>query len=545
MFQTSSKPIRVDFRHPLQPNNSNQMVSGRFCPVAAWLLIALCFFNGILPWAQSLAKSTVPLGANQRRLERCQRHKGRLQGLLKRIVRPRLEFVESNGTRFWLPLRAKDAEIEECSEDELDYLSGFFDGDGCVTLRKDGRIRLQISQSVKGVDTLLRFRRAFGGCICRTTDGCGFRTPVLQWEVGGDAAGRAGLLLAKRSLTKQTQLCVALHGNVAKEKVQSVRRQLTAFKATEDMPQKISLSWPYFAGFFDAEGCVGLRAHSSEIRLQLTQRKPSILQMLETFLKERGLSKWTVYQAPQKKATVKGKKGPSYFPYFSLACSDTACSRQTLEQLVASGLNFKQDQAQIALQLNSSNRADLRAKLLQLVGQQNRYRRLDSDGTERARLIDRLRSRIRNCRNETEQKLLKEELKQLQEDHKLRNLRYTCNLMSSDIRRMLNEGSYLKHLKPLNSKSQKGARAHVKLKKLFTHSSKDPLLLHGAVGGTRGRFGRCGWACWRQALDPSNMVSYVRPVWIFSCSTWNKHDSCYLRTVAEFLHLDIWMCCRL
>lgn len=57
------------------------------------------------------------------------------------------------------PLRVKDAEIEECSEDELEYLAGFFrffDGDGCVNLMWNNQAP-NLPVFFKGADTLLRF----------------------------------------------------------------------------------------------------------------------------------------------------------------------------------------------------------------------------------------------------------------------------------------------------------------------------------------------------------------------------------------------------
>lgn len=91
------------------------------------LLIVLCLANRF-PWAQSAAKSAAPVTStskDERVLRRYQRHDGRLDGLLKRIKRPRLEFFESGGVKYWLPLSAEDAVVEGCSEDELAYLSGF------------------------------------------------------------------------------------------------------------------------------------------------------------------------------------------------------------------------------------------------------------------------------------------------------------------------------------------------------------------------------------------------------------------------------------
>ena len=122
---------------------------------------------------------------------------------------------------------------------------------------------------------------------------------------------------------------------------------------------------------------------------------------------------------------------------------------QTLQQLLLHGLSLKRDQAQSALQLNATNRWEVRETLFQLSGQQNRYKRLDRHGMETAAKIHQLHANLRRCQDQIESKLLNEELQLLKEEHELQKLKYNCSLMSFDIRRMLNEGA---HFRPLESK---------------------------------------------------------------------------------------------
>ena len=383
-------------------------------------------------WAQSVAKPTVPVTASryERRLGKFERRLARLEGLLDSIVRPPLKFVESSGKMYRLPLSATDAEIEECSADELAYLSGFFDGNGCVNLHKNGTIRLLVGQSVRGLDVLLRFRRAFGGGIYRLSDGCGRTNPRISWTITGAAAKQAALLLARNSLTKKSQLCLAMNGNVAKERRSLARCQLKEFKAADTVPHNFSITWQYFCGFFDAEGYVKVRPDANCIELELWQKHRSIWRRLLSFLENEGLDSWRIHHSRNESSLLR--------------CSTTDVSKQTLCRLLANGLSCKGEQAQIALQLNASNRGEIREKLFQLSGQQGRYIRLDSDGMERSAEIKRQRKRIHRCRDEAGLRALSEKLRRLQKEHRLENLQYTCRLMSSDIRRMLNEGASLK-----------------------------------------------------------------------------------------------------
>ena len=93
---------------------------------AGGLLIFLSLVNHF-PWAQSVAKSAAPASAStyDRDLARYQRYHVRLYGLLKRILRPNLESFQTGWGKYCLPLRAEDAVNEDCTEDELAYLSVF------------------------------------------------------------------------------------------------------------------------------------------------------------------------------------------------------------------------------------------------------------------------------------------------------------------------------------------------------------------------------------------------------------------------------------
>lgn len=191
-----------------------------------------------------------------------------------------------------------------------------------------------------------------------------------MWEVTGTPAKRAASLLARNSITKQSQLCLATNGNVAKERSSLARCKLKERKATDKVPQTFGIAWPYFSGFFDAEGHVKVRPNANCLELELWQKQPLILTLLH-FLEDKGFDSWRIHTRRNE--------------HFFIGCSTTEVSKQILRQLLANGLSFKGEQAQqaqIALQLNASNRGELRGKLFQLCGQQGRYRHLDPEGRE-------------------------------------------------------------------------------------------------------------------------------------------------------------------
>eukprot|EP00438_Fugacium_kawagutii_P035846 Skav205414 [mRNA] locus=scaffold582:22279:23553:- [translate_table: standard] len=380
------------------------------------------------------SKSAAPWisSRKERQFRRVQGRYHRLHGILKRIVRPRLEFVEIDGRKRKLPLRAEDADVEDCSDDELAYLSGFFDGDGCVSLDKRGQFSLRVGQAVQGLDVLVRFRQCFGGGIYRQTDGCGFQNPVVQWVIKGVAMQRAAMLLAKHSCTLQSQLYFALNAKTIKEDLPQTQSQWADLKAENQILRKCTLIWPYVSGFFDAEGCVQAKATQNSICLEIEQKQASILHMLIFFFEEQGVDSWKFYGGKRK---------------FRIMSSKLCLNKKTLRHFLCNQLILKRDQARLALQVSPSNHCEIRKALSQLVGQQSRYRRLGKEGDERAKEIKRQQSRISRCHDEAKLEVLRTDLQQLQEDHRLQNLQHTCSVMKSDIRRLLSEEGC--HLRPL------------------------------------------------------------------------------------------------
>ena len=84
-------------------------------------------------------------------LERWHRHQKVLIQRQRRIRFPQLETLRVDGKEIKLPLRATEP-MRSPSQAELEYLVVFFDGDGCVSMkRKSGEMQLVIGQSVDSV----------------------------------------------------------------------------------------------------------------------------------------------------------------------------------------------------------------------------------------------------------------------------------------------------------------------------------------------------------------------------------------------------------
>ena len=370
-------------------------------------------------------------------LEKLQRRRERLEGLLARIQRPRLESFEVDGKRYQLPLSAKDAEIEHCSENKLAYLAGFFDGDGCVSLSKTtGGFSLVIAQSVKGAEALMRFRQHFGGSISRAQDGNGFVRPKLQWQLCGEAMKRASTLLIKHSRTKRSQLQISARGPVKKASRLQVAAELKLLKKGDYVPDNRQLSWQYLAGFFDAEGCIKVFPHSASIVVELTQVKPAILMQILSFLHRQEHLCWKLYTNECLPTENKSSH------YRIICCAKEECKR-ILQELLAHGLQQKRGQANLARDLTSQNHVEIRDALFQKVGQQARYKRLDSIGMEISKQIQQVRSRLRSKTVQDQRAALEEELSLLKKRRETQKLQSSCERMCSDLRTLLKLGAWI------------------------------------------------------------------------------------------------------
>ncbi|CAE7809659.1 bgs4, partial [Symbiodinium sp. CCMP2456] len=297
-----------------------------------------------------------------------------LRQLLTKFPWPKLKCFCANGRTYSLPLRAVSREpSHRPAKARLEYLAGFFDGDGCVSCVTDlSGCKLVVGQSYDQAEVLMLFREAFGGSISRLAGGKGLIKPVLFWQVCGDSARRAARLLALRSITKQKQLLIAARWPKTKSLREDCKAELRELKE-HDSAGAGSCSWSYFAGFFDAEGCIKQCLGGASLQLAVSQKHPRVLRSLRDFLKTTsGID-----------ATLEKFSGHAR----ELWVSGLPKCKQILRRLLDAGLLCKAKQAQLALSLTPENAAEVRAELAGLTGNQRFGKGLDAAGQERARKI--------------------------------------------------------------------------------------------------------------------------------------------------------------
>ena len=360
---------------------------------------------------------------------RWQRRCNRLSQLQGRIKFPPPTSITVEGVTHNLPMRSVGPPKRHPTREELEYLVGFFDGDGCVTMRSgNGEIQLHIGQSIDSAHVLLHYRELLGGGIGRHTSSTGKCKAMLQWQVSGSKMRHIAALLGQIPSMKQMQLKIAKGGNIEGQSREIIGEQLSQLKQKDHVAKTLKCTWAYFAGFFDAEGSVSVTPLFAGLRLDVKQLNPFVLERLLGFLHDSGLDRWWLRHD--------GKCA-------QLVSTDLATSKQTLKHLLDHGLLVKQKQARLALSLNAANHQQVREAVMNLNGWQNKYNRLDEEGVCRAKELQALQIKSRQSTCAKEQELLQDTIRVLQEEHLFQKLVSKCHLMRKDIRKMLSEGAFV------------------------------------------------------------------------------------------------------
>lgn len=356
----------------------------------------------------------------------------KLEKLQSRVVCPRLTSFTEGGEVYQLPVKVAMPQAAPPMRKELEYLVGFFDGDGSVSLNNgNGVTQLQINQNVDSAGVLLRFRAALGGSICLSQRGTGRRKTVLKWHLSAAKASAAANLLASVPSMKQAQLEIAARGKALLADVGTYVQALDALKRKDHRPAGLECSWAYFAGLFDADGCIAISPASVTLILSVVQKNQFMLARVHDFLHQQGL-------------VCRLYKNSS--SYIALECTDLATCKQILKRLHMNGLDVKKKQAQLALTLTAANHAQLREQLSKLKGHQARYQRLDEAGMGRAKAILKIRSRLRRTTSQQVRAKMEEELQALLQEHSRENLLCKARMLKLDIRKLLREGATIQPL---------------------------------------------------------------------------------------------------
>ena len=312
-------------------------------------------------------------------LKLLQKKNRQLRSYLSAMQWPKLTSFEVDGQQYPLPWKpGSQTDVGRLATHNLEYLAGFFDGDGYVGCTSDlSGCELTIGQVVEGAPVLQLFQDAFGGSIGRHADGLGLRQPVLLWRVCGSNAQKAASALAAHSISKKRQLEIAAAWPTSQFCRKDCRQELVGLRQY-DSAVAVSCSWQYFAGLFDADGYIQQQRRSCNLQVCIRQKFATVLGCLTSFL-----SKEVGVDVPVRK----------YTRAFSLTISKTATSKLLLERMLNAGLLRKAAQAKLALTLSSENAAEVRDAMAEMVGNQMFGKRLDDAGTSRAYKI-----RLEKCK---------------------------------------------------------------------------------------------------------------------------------------------------
>eukprot|EP00928_Gymnodinium_smaydae_P063783 TRINITY_DN47277_c0_g1_i1.p1 TRINITY_DN47277_c0_g1~~TRINITY_DN47277_c0_g1_i1.p1 ORF type:complete len:426 (+),score=8.70 TRINITY_DN47277_c0_g1_i1:55-1332(+) len=363
----------------------------------------------------------------------------RLKQVLSSLVCPKQSNFVCGGRTYCLPLRGTycSKRLERASFYQIHYAIGFFDGDGCVTgSTARASCELTVAQSIDNVEVLLFFLNLFGGAIYHRGSGTGTHKAMLVWKMSAAHSNDVAHFLAQAASTKQQQLQLgALWPNppggreVASKRLQTLKRTPPSFEC--------SCTWPYFAGFFDAEGHIQVHATSASLHFQIDQKYVAALLAIQSLLK----TEWPHLRCSVNKRKVKRL-------CYRLSITTKAHVMLILQRLLDTGLICKRASVELALRLTPANRISVREELLKLTGNQSRYQRLDAAGCARSRDIQNLRAAIRRMPSRHGQDYLRmhSRFEALRRIHKLRTSAYHLHMLRCDIRKLLQAGARRKIL---------------------------------------------------------------------------------------------------
>ena len=342
------------------------------CPrrSSAWLCSSLVRYCHTTGRDEADSRSRDPLAAS---LAELQAKNKRLRAELAEMRWPRVDSFCAHGKTYSLPYKAVGTppcdRTAEIPSGTVKYLAGFFDGDGNVH-STGSQCKLRVGQSYDHPEVLMLFLRVFGGGIYRFGRGKGLKKPTLAWVLS--TSSWAAERLAAHSVTKQQQLDIAARWpNLSSAERQRCHKKLSLLKQYDSGVEN-SCSWEYIAGFFDAEGSIGLTGCEASVSLSVEQKFPTVLTILQRFL-ERKLEK-DIFVARTGKA-------------YRLQVAGGPHRRSILSSMLGAGLIRKAQQAKLALSLTNENALEIRRALHELSGNQWFARRLDEEGLNRARKI--------------------------------------------------------------------------------------------------------------------------------------------------------------
>jgi len=339
--------------------------------------------------------------------------------------------LELGGVYYELPLSSRRVDMSAFSqllpEADLEYLAGFFDGDGCVCAHaRLCQCSLSVGQSVVGKEVVLAFWRAFGGTVRVLAHGKGCARPALEWNIHGKDAGLTAQLLQEHCVVKKEQLYIAATWpSNALERIRCGSRLAELKRLPLCASKTARLSWSYITGFFDAEGCIKVSPSSKSVRLEISQKDPAVLLSVKSFL--------------QSKIGLSQISGPHGVSCKCIRADDSIAVSSILQQLLAHGLLVKKVTALRVLtsMLSGASHAELRKTGFSNKGNQQRYARLDADGCERAKQIKALQMNLYHKSHTPEGcerlEALKTQLVMMQLEHKIASTQSQIKLLRADI----------------------------------------------------------------------------------------------------------------
>ena len=254
----------------------------------------------------------------------------------------------------------------------------------------------------------------------------------------GEHVPKAAMQLAERSFLKRQRLLLAAEQLSSTCTPEGQKHALAAARVQEGYSAP-RCSWPFIAGFFDAEDCIQVHPSTGALRVSFSQNTVTVLRWIADFRQHEMGSTLSLWRH--------GATGAS-----QLWVGRQHDVHVLLRRLLDNGLLTKRSSALVALSRGDTSCLDIRHGLSRLSGNQSKYLRSTPAGIKRAHRISALRQSASRYLSRGQLEKSGElclEIEALKREHGLSNAFDTYRILQSDIRELLTQGAVLDDAKIL------------------------------------------------------------------------------------------------
>lgn len=366
------------------------------------------------------------------------------QSVLKRLQHPPMTCCFIHGIKYELPYRWPELPLMYSAGgipiDRLQTIVGFLDGTSCLQTQSDYLcLKMSLSQPCDAPERLLEFMELFGGSIALSREGSGRKKHCVGWKICSSVPDVCRLLATVPSRKQMMYKCAAewppdLPSRKAQAKqMYSLRDELQSpgFK----VPENVLSSLRQLGGLFDADMTI---LSNSGIALQVHSIHEEFVLAIKNLLESEGLPSGKCYIQKEVKLP---------YPWFKWRLRGFDDCKLVLDAIRPYLVRKKMiADTFCSYPSNDSDLQDWRDKMASLKGHMGLHTRLDSNGLEYSKHLNRLHTRAYSRRTRgKDDSDVQEEIRKCSEHKNLHQLSVQTQRYRDSIKSAISNGSVLKH----------------------------------------------------------------------------------------------------